>query len=138
MSVSQKNWQMWLAGALALLTTVVHIFAGGGEIAAPILQSTLPDVVRFTFLACWHFVSVFLAGSALFFLWPSKQSFAQVEYCLALIYLAFAAVFLAIVILNDWPSLLYLLPQWLILLPIGLLVLWHLRRQKLRCKKALS
>ena len=56
------------AGAFAALWFAVHLFAGGRQIARPLVEAhSLPSVVRHTQYLCWHFTSVAIAGTAIFF-----------------------------------------------------------------------
>ena len=56
------------AAALSLLWALVHLFAGGKDVARPLRDDrTLDPVVRHTQYICWHFVTVTLFAMALFF-----------------------------------------------------------------------
>lgn len=60
----------WLAAAAALaaITTLIHAWLGGREIAAPLLAAErLRNVPKYTMYYCWHLVTIILAGQALAF-----------------------------------------------------------------------
>ncbi len=62
-------WFFMGAGTLSAIWLVVHLTAGGRDIARPILHSTdLAEVVRETQYLCWHFTSVSIACMAGFFI----------------------------------------------------------------------
>ena len=57
-----------LPAAIAALIAVIHFFAGGREIAAPLLrQNTLHPVVTLTHYFCWHMVTIMLVSLAFAF-----------------------------------------------------------------------
>jgi len=54
-----------LPAAVAALIAAIHFFAGGREVARPLLrQNTLPTVVMLTHYYCWHLVTITLIGLA--------------------------------------------------------------------------
>jgi len=54
-----------IPAAVAALIAAVHFFAGGREVARPLLrQNTLPPVVTLTHYYCWHLVTITLVGLA--------------------------------------------------------------------------
>ena len=53
---------LWLAAAMALITTLVHTFAGGREVARPLLASNaLPPASKWLNYYCWHITTILLA-----------------------------------------------------------------------------
>ena len=60
-----NNWLI-AAAALAALTTLVHFFVGGRQVAKPLLETgELNSLVKFTHYFCWHIVTIALAAMAL-------------------------------------------------------------------------
>ena len=54
-----------IPAAVAALIAAVHFFAGGREVARPLLrQNALPPVVTLTHYYCWHLVTITLLGLA--------------------------------------------------------------------------
>jgi len=54
-----------LPAAVAAAIAATHAFAGGREMARPLLrQAALPPVVTLTLYYCWHLVTITLAGLA--------------------------------------------------------------------------
>lgn len=57
-----------LAAGLSVLNTGLHLFAGGREIARPLLEArSLPDTVRCVQYFCWHIATLALALQAAVF-----------------------------------------------------------------------
>ena len=120
------NWFIISSGVLAAITAVIHIVAGGKEVAQPLLASSLDQVVKLTMYACWHLVSVALVLSALALLASGSDlitSPPMVAYISAL-WLLFGLVFLVVTLGVAKPRGLFRFPQWALLIPVGLLGLW--------------
>ena len=119
------NRSLLLAGVLAAFTAIVHVFVGTPEIAQPLLRSALAPEVSYLLYACWHLVSCALVLSALALVASALPRYRQSTYTLALfvswLWLAFGAVFVAVGITAAHGSLLFKLPQWTLLLPVGAL-----------------
>ena len=122
------NRLLAVAAFLAAFTAVVHIFAGGEDIAAPLLASTLAGEPKLTLYAVWHMASVALAMSAVALFVGSLPHHAHPARYLVLfvsaLWCAFGVVFLAVVAIQPESGWLFKLPQWVLLLPVGLLGLW--------------
>ena len=123
--------RQWIAaGLLAAFTAAVHVFAGTPEVM-PTLRA-VPPAVGLLLLACWHLASVTLAASAAALLWSARCA-ARAEArvlarWVATIWLLFALVFLAVAIAHwGWDGI-AVLPQWVLLLPVGVLALSGARR----------
>lgn len=119
------------AGGLATFTALVHLVAGTPEIQGPLLAAPLPLPVAWLLLACWHLVSVALAVSGLALLWcarPANRGRAGVlPAVMGLMWLGFGAVFVAVALALRGPMGLALLPQWTLLLPVGVLAVLSAR-----------
>lgn len=128
------NRLLLLAGVLAVVTAAVHVFVGTPEIAQPLLRSALAPEVSYLLYACWHLVSCALVLSALALLVCALPRHRQSMYALALfvswLWLAFGAVFVAVGITAAHSSLLFKLPQWTLLLPVGALGLLGCARSR--------
>lgn len=122
------NRRLLIAAALATLTAGVHIFVGTAEIAGPLLDSALAPELSFLLYACWHLVSSALAFSAVALFISALPAHRQSAYQMALfvscLWLSFGLVFVAVGVLGADGTLLFKLPQWTLLLPVGALGLW--------------
>ncbi|MBN1485172.1 MAG: hypothetical protein JXA37_10650 [Chloroflexia bacterium] len=116
----------WLAaGIVGLITALIHLIGGQIEIIRPFSQSDLAAMPRGTLHACWHMVTVILFASAgiMLYLGASPQNGEQTLLALFIggQFVAYALVFLVLTLAGDWDKKLIRLPQWMLLLPIGLL-----------------
>lgn len=59
----RRGW-LWVALALAVAMTLVHVVVGGWLIAGPLLAGDLETLLRMTLYLCWHGVTIVLAGMA--------------------------------------------------------------------------
>lgn len=121
-----KNDRLLLAaGGLASFTALVHLFMGTPEIHGPLLSSPLPTPITLMLLMCWHLVSVALAVSGLALLWcarPANRSRAgAAPAVIGLMWLGFGAVCVGGGLWFQGLGGLATLPQWTLLLPVGLL-----------------
>lgn len=116
------------AALFAAFTAAVHIFAGGADTAAPLLASTMAGEPKLTLYAVWHMASVTLVMSAMALFVGSLPRHAQAARYLVLfvsaLWCAFGLVFLCVVAIQPEGGWLFKLPQWVLLLPVGLLGLW--------------
>lgn len=124
------------AATVAAGTTILHIFGGGPAIADPILDSDLEETVRLTGFVVWHMVTVVLGFSAIALglaAGPNRPSGSRplVAFISAL-WIAFGLVFMAVSLTNGAGAELFFveLGQWVVLMPVGLLGLWSLRRSQ--------
>lgn len=118
------NTWIFSAGVIALFTSMVHIFAGQVDPVRPFLRSDLPDVPKATLLGCWHIVSVMLliSGATLTFIgWYNLSSLQNLVIMLSVSFLIFSAVFIVVGWYFFKEHTFLKLPQWLLLLPIGIL-----------------
>ena len=118
------NIWIFSSGLLGLFTALVHIFAGQIDPVRPFLRSDLDLVPKATLLACWHLVSVILLASSVMLIyagWNGNESFDPLIWLIGSLYILFALVFIA----TGWyffaGRCFVKLPQWLLLLPIGVL-----------------
>ena len=116
------------AGAVGLFTTALHIFGGQITLIRPLLQSTLASDVKACLLVCWHTVSAYLLLTSGLYLFaglnpPAEptQDIAVLLNAISSFYLLFTALFIVIGWTFFGYRTLYKLPQWTLLLPIGVL-----------------
>ncbi|MEZ9209421.1 hypothetical protein AB6E95_18215 [Vibrio splendidus] len=118
------NIWIFSSGLLALFTALVHVFAGQIDPVRPFLKSKLDDIPKATLLACWHLVSVTLFISSLMLLyvgWYGIDSLYFLIQLLGFLYILYASVFVAVGLYFFGAKVFVKLPQWILLLPIGLL-----------------
>lgn len=117
------NRPLIVAAFLAAFTAAVHFFAGGPDIAVPLLASSLADEPRLTLYAVWHMATVALALSALaLFVAALPRHAVAARYMVLFIstlWFAFGTVFLVVIAIQPEGGWLFKLPQWILLLPVG-------------------
>jgi len=121
-----SNRQLRFAGYLAAFTAAVHTLAGTYEVHGPLLNSELPKTLALLLYACWHLVTVALCLSAWALLKPPAPRTAQTQAVLAgsigIVWLSFGLVFIVVALLFGGSlSTLLVLPQWVLLMPVGAL-----------------
>ena len=121
------NIWIFSSGLLALFATLVHVFTGQIDPVRPFLKSKLDDIPKATLLACWHLVSVTLFVSSLMLLyvgWYGIDSLYFLIQSLGFLYILYASVFVAVGLYFFGSKVFVKLPQWILLLPIGLLAIY--------------
>lgn len=117
---------------LALFTAALHTFGGTPEIEAPLLQAGLAPEIGLLLLACWHLVTVSLTVSAIALFISATPKHAVKSHYMALfisfMWIGFGLVFMLVSIIYSGVPMLLKLPQWILLIPIGLLGLWGCSR----------
>jgi len=129
------NRTLLFTAILAAFTAAVHIFVGTPEIQKPLLQSALPQEVSLLLYTCWHLVSVTLSLSAAAFFVSARANLAgssrnMVKF-VSYMWLCFGFVFVAVALIHSGVLMLLKLPQWILLLPVGVLGLWGCSNQAL-------
>jgi hypothetical protein len=122
------NKPLLIAALLTAFIAAVHLFAGGADVVAPLLASSLAEEPRLTLYAVWHLVSVTLVLSAIALYVSALPQHAIAARYLALfisiLWLGFGVVFLVIASTQPGEGLFFKIPQWTLFLPVGLLGLW--------------
>ena len=103
-----------LPAAIAALIAVIHFFAGGSGIAAPLLrQNTLHPVVTLTHYFCWHMVTIMLVGLAVAFAYASVSVDGRVLAVFATVISALFAVWGLLLVM--WKAQRHRdMPQWML------------------------
>lgn len=117
---------VWIlsAGTLGFFTALVHIFAGQVDPVRPFLKSNLTDIPKATFLACWHMISVMLVFCSCILTYAGSLNLVNLKASIIIIsisFILFAMVFIAVGWYFFGVRAFFKLPQWILLLPIGVL-----------------
>ena len=119
------NAWWFTAGVLGGLAAGVHAVGGHFDPLRPFLQTPLAPVPKATMHAAWHMVTVALtlAAAALIFLGvaPTTPGAAWLSAFVGAHFVAWGAICLALTLRISTPKRVFALPQWTILLPIGVL-----------------
>lgn len=107
-----------VAAALSAVTGAVHLFAGGKEVARPLLAANeLSAIAKYTAYYTWHMATVVLfalcAGFFIAGIWPETTVLAAAATLLSA---AFMVLSLALVVTSG--AGLWTLPQWAFFAPI--------------------
>ena len=117
-----------IAGVLNLFTAFVHLIAGHFEMVIPLLNSTMDIIPLATLYACWHMVSITLFFSSIVLLYigikPTKFASSHIATIIGILYILYSLLFLVLNIEYGVSN----LPQWILLLPIGLLSLYGVKK----------
>ncbi|GGY80437.1 hypothetical protein GCM10011613_26830 [Cellvibrio zantedeschiae] len=123
------------AAGLAAFTAALHTFGGTPEIEAPLLQAPLPQEISLLLYTCWHLVTAALTLSAIGLFISAKPKHTVQSHYMALfisfMWIAFGLVFIVVDITYSGLPMLLKLPQWILLIPIGVLGLWGCARLRM-------
>lgn len=121
----KTNRLLLSSGLLAAFTAVLHTLAGTPEIQEPLLRSTIPQSISLLLYACWHLVTVTLIASALALIWSARAmntaKVGALPCFISVLWLLFGLVFVVVALWFSGPSMLLVLPQWVLLVPVGIL-----------------
>ena len=120
-----KNYYWIIAGILNLFTAFLHLIGGQMDLINPLLNSSLTDDVKTQLLGVWHMVSIVLFGTSILLL---LIGFKRKRYPELIVFTAYLYILLSIPFIII--SLIYgmLVPQWILLLPIGILILIGIKK----------
>lgn len=122
-----KNIWLKIAGFLNLVTACLHLIGGQLDLVNPMLSSSMSSQQQAEWLGVWHMVTVMLFASTW---WLLRKAFSKQEIRfttglkkVAALYVLFG---LSFVFASLWVG--QLAPQWILLIPIGLLIYLGARR----------
>jgi len=124
----KKNRALLVAAYLAAFTSIVHTIGGTLEIHTPLLTSPLPEPISLLLYACWHLVTAALILSAVALFWSSHNNRAESNFALpafiGILWVSFGVVFVFVALYFSGLNGLMVLPQWVLLIPIGALAIY--------------
>ena len=120
------------AGILAIFTALVHVALGTPAVQPLLLGPALPPAFGLLLLVCWYMVAVALGVSGIAIVWSARQrDRARTRPLLAVIaslWLLFGLVFIVVGLSFQGARGLLLLPQWVLLVPVGMMTARGARR----------
>jgi len=120
------------AGILAIFTALVHVALGTPAVQPLLLGPALPLQVGLLLLVCWYMVGVALGVSGIAILWSARQAErARTRPLLAVVaslWLLFGLAFVVVGLSFQGARGLLLLPQWVLLVPVGMMTARGARR----------
>lgn len=126
--MKNKNTYWVIAGGISAITFFIHLTLGQLDLVNPLLDSKLPIPIKTEFLAIWHMISLLLLATSVVYIFFGIKNFpSSITICLlSNLYLAFGVVF----ILTGIYTMTFV-PQWILLLPIGVLGLLGIKKHSL-------
>ncbi len=116
------------AGVVAAVTALIHLIAGHFDPVRPLLSSSMAEVPKRTLHGTWHMASAFLVLSSVALLYLAfaggDRETELLARFIALQYLVYGLVFLALALSIRQPNRLLRLPQWTVLFPVAVLAWW--------------
>jgi len=129
----KTNRILFTSGLLAAFTALVHTFSGTAEIQQPLLTSSLAKPISLLLFACWHLVTITLILSAIALIWsalPNNKILAgALPVFVSVLWLFFGFIFIVVALVMSGVPALFVLPQWILLLPVGILGLFGAQKQ---------
>lgn len=125
-STDSRRWPLWISIVVLAGTALIHIFMGTPEILGVLQKTDLSSVVISTFGAAWHLVSVTAVALPVALVWSlraERVAALPVVTGVWLLNVAFAVVFLVIVV-ADYGTAIFTLPQWVLFAVPSLLLPW--------------
>ena len=123
------NWLFLVGGVIAAIGCLVHLVLGNRDILGPTLAAPYDDVAKRTMHGAWHLVTVTLLGTAgmLFAaglgVFQTESEADLVARSVAVLYLAFTAVFAWVALVSRLPKAFLKLPQWTLFIPVAVVAL---------------
>lgn len=122
-----RNTYWLIAGGINLCTAILHTIGGQLELVNPLMNSNLIDQQKAEWLAAWHLVTIILFSTSYVFfkngIGKSRNIQTEIIQHMGILYIAFAVPFIV-------SSIFYKLfaPQWILLLPIGIVALFGVKQ----------
>ena len=125
--MSSKNMVWIIGGILNLFTALLHTIAGQFDLVTPLLNSDLSDQAKTEWLGVWHMITVVLFTTSYYLVRSgfSKTTFhnSGIIKSIGSVYILFSLSFIFSSIVTQKFA-----PQWILLLPIGILAFWGLKK----------
>ncbi|SEJ82656.1 hypothetical protein SAMN05192553_1215 [Cyclobacterium xiamenense] len=117
-----KKIYIKIAGIVNLITALIHSVAGQMDLVNPLINSNLEVQQKAEWVGVWHIVTVLLFATSYLFL---KVGFDKAKMPNSSNLKAFGITYILIGIPFIISSIYYsvLAPQWILLMPIGILLL---------------
>lgn len=123
-----KNLSLKLAGIINLTTALIHLAVGQMDLVQPLHNSNLDVQQKAEWIGVWHLVTVLLFFTSFLILKAGfgtvKKSQAEQLKAFGMLYILAGVPF---IISSFYFSV--LAPQWILLMPVGVLLLVGLRKR---------
>lgn len=122
-----KNIYLISAGILNVSTSFIHILAGQSSLVDPLIVSDLNLQLKTEWVAVWHMVTIMLLASSWILLnqgFVATPTRSPLVLAIGYLYIFFASDFIVVSLAYGMFA-----PQWILLLPIGLLAILGSRQK---------
>lgn len=117
----KKNTYWLIAGILNSVTALIHTIGGQFDLVNPLTASNLTTEQKGQWFGGWHIITITLFLTSYILIKnvykPNQNERATIKY-IGLAYILFSVPFMLSSLMNQ-----LLIPQWILLLPIGLLTI---------------
>ncbi len=124
-----KNLPLKIAGVISFLTALIHTFGGQKDLIDPLQESNMSYQSTMEIIGTWHLVTILLFGTAFFLLKFGFRGYGRSNHnllrAIGWIYIAGSVPYIAVSFKYG-----LLAPQFILLLPIGILIHWNLKYYK--------
>ncbi len=126
--MKDKKSKYWLiAGIVNLFTALLHTIGGQIDLVNPMLSSNLENQAKAEWFGAWHMVTIILFASSYIVLRNAIVSYQKRQIDLmkyiGVLYVLISIPFCVSSIIHK-----LLAPQWILLLPIGGLILYGVKK----------
>jgi len=120
-----KNSYFIFAGFLNFFTAFLHLIGGQLDLVNPLLQSSLSLEIKTQWLGVWHMATIILfASTIILFISAYQQKFTtELIKFIGYLYILLSIPFMITNLIYG-----ILVPQWILLLPIGILTLIGIKK----------
>lgn len=116
------TWNYLIAAAIMGFTAIVHLFAGELDVHRPLLRLAETPEMQLYVTVLWHFISFYLLASTVVIAiaarsknWRGAAKFAGIHS------FGLAGLFIVVGLIHFQEV--FTAPQWILLLPVGVLCL---------------
>jgi len=124
-----KNTFLIISGLINLFTFLLHMIGGQISLINPLLDSNLELQIKTELLGVWHMATIILFVTSIILLYlgfkQNKKLNIQLLSFIGYLYILFSIPFIIISIIYG-----LLVPQWILLLPIGVLTIFGIKKIK--------
>lgn len=131
--MKNKNNYWLIAGVINTLTAILHTVGGQIDLISPLLNSEVDSQIKTELLGVWHMGTIILWSTSLVFFqcgFNIKEKNHQLIPFLSYLYLLFSGAFVFSSLFSS-----VLAPQWIVLLPIGILGILGMKKLEVKPNK---
>lgn len=124
---SNRNIYWLIGGGINLFTAVLHTIGGQLELVSPLMSSNLIDQAKAEWIGAWHMITIILFLTSYFLI---KNGSGKIENRQTELVKYIGYLYIIFAVPSITTSMMYklLAPQWILLLPIGALVLYGVKK----------